>query len=394
MTYRKFKADYLFTGVEMAPAGSVLVSSEDGTIQDIVPATEAGDEIERLEGILSPGFVNCHCHLELSHMRGNLPEMTGLVDFLLAVITRRGQSATPETIASAIAAAEQEMLDRGIVAVGDICNTAATIHQKTQGRLFYHNFIETMGFVGATAKDRFAQSLQVFNAFAEAYPYPGETNSLVPHAPYSVSPELFRLVANFPGNRLLTIHNQESEDENRFFLDGQGEFLRLYKALGVDTSFFTGTGKHSLPSYMPYFYRNQTLILVHNVVTTREDLPEAGGHPKLHVCVCPNANLYITGKLPDIEMLAASGHSIVLGTDSLASNHQLDILEEAKTLQMHFPALSTETILRWATSGGAKALELDTVIGTFEKGKTPGLVQITGVDDGRLGALARAQRIL
>jgi aminodeoxyfutalosine deaminase len=421
MTYRKFKADYLFTGHGLADSDSVLITSGDGTVQSIIPAAEAGEGVEVHRGLLSPGFVNCHCHLELSHMKGIIPEGTGLVDFLSTVIRQRGQAGPigaddhREIVRAAIAAGEQEMLDNGIVAVGDICNTTGTIPQKAGGRLYYHNFIETMGFVEQAAADRFAYSLGVFNAFAEANTLPGESSSIVPHAPYSVSPALFRLIAGFPGNRLLTIHNQESAAENEFYLSGKGDFLRLYQLLGLDVSFFHGTGKRSLESFLPYFHRNQSVILVHNVATGEEDLanlpesgPGAGGPsmegtgmeapgmvgPDLFFCLCPNANLYISGQLPDAGLLQRHGCRIVVGTDSLASNHQLSILEELKTLQRAFPQLSTPTLLQWATENGARALQLDTILGSFSPGRQPGVVLIENFEGGRLGPATRASRLL
>ena len=292
------------------------------------------------------------------------------------------------------------MLDNGIVAVGDICNTADTVVQKALGRLYYHNFIETMGFIEQGAQTRFAHSLGVFNAFAEAYQLPIESNSIVPHAPYSVSAALFRLIAGFPGNHLLTIHNQESEAENEWLLSGKGDFLRLYPLLGLDVSFYQGTGKRSLESFLPYFYRNQSLILVHNVATGAEDVRTAGGDgraqggPDLYFCLCPNANLYISGQLPDVELLHRQGCRIVIGTDSLASNHQLSILEELKTLQRAFPGLSTSTLLQWATAGGAEALQVEGVVGAFLPGKEPGVVLIEGGEGDRLTAGASVRRLL
>ncbi len=419
---RKFKADYLFTGKEMAEEGSVLVTNDQGAVETILPADGAGEDIESFTGLLTPGFVNCHCHLELSHMKGVLPERTGLVDFLLSVIRGRGATSagsspespgsSPVGILNAITAAEESMLHNGIVAVGDICNTSLTLPQKAEGRLFYHNFIETMGFIEHSAPDRYAASVDLFKDFAEAYALPIEANSLVPHAPYSVSSRLFQLIANFPGNHLLTIHNQESAAENLFSQTGQGDFLRLYQGLGLDTSFFKGAGKRSMAAYLPHFHRNQTLLLVHNVDTSEEDLQWWGGWrntqnghgpdtamvskgtPDIYFCLCPNANLYISGQLPDVRLLQRYGCDIVLGTDSLASNHQLDILEEMKTLQSYFPDLPTATLLQWATSGGAKALQLDTVLGTFEPGKQPGVVLIENIEEGRFSRQSRPQRLI
>jgi cytosine/adenosine deaminase-related metal-dependent hydrolase len=304
-------------------------------------------------------------------------------------------SGSPEHIRRAIAEAEEAMLHNGIIAVGDICNTADTLPQKSQGHLYYHNFIETMGFVPQTAADRFARSYAVFEKFAGAYPLPIEANSIVPHAPYSVSSRLFDLIVNFPGNHILTIHNQESEAENEFYLTGKGDFLRLYQTMGLDVSFFAGTGKRSLESYLPHFYPNQSLILVHNVATREEDLLFAmKGPADLFFCLCPNANLYISGQLPDVDLLIEHDCPVVIGTDSLASNHQLSILEEIKTLQNAFPHLLTETLLQWATYNGAAALQLDSLLGSFTPGKQPGVVLIENMQGGRLGDTASVRRLL
>src|SRR5687767_9862343 len=246
MSYLKFRSDHLFTGHNWLDNSYVLITTREGEVVDIAPVSEAGENIAFFPGILSPGFVNCHCHLELSHMKGVIPEGTGMVDFLIKVIRER--SFEPVIIKEAIAEAEMAMLGNGIVAVGDICNTTATIEQKKLGHLQYHNFIETIGFSDATAAQRFEAAHAIYDQFARLYRVPGESNSIVPHAPYSVSPKLFQLIARFPGNQLLTIHNQESEAENEFLQKGTGDFLRLYETLGMDISFYKASGKRSLES--------------------------------------------------------------------------------------------------------------------------------------------------
>jgi cytosine/adenosine deaminase-related metal-dependent hydrolase len=375
MAYLKFKADRLFDGYHFSDDNAVLITDEEGVIEDIVPIDQAGDYVQQLSGILSPGFINCHCHLELSHMKGLIPEGTGLVKFVLNVVQQR--HFPDEEILQAIEKAEDEMLANGIVAVGDICNNALTVSQKTKGRLYYHNFIEASGFNPTIAQQRFQRSVDFFAAYAKNYSIPVESNSIVPHAPYSVADELWNLIINFPGNHLLTIHNQETAAENEWFLNKQGEFLELYAAMNIDASFFKPSGKSSLQSYLHRFLNNQSVILVHNVHTYEDDFLFAKkNNLQLHWCLCPNANKYISGQLPDINLLMKHDCAIVLGTDSLASNHQLSILEEIKTIQQHFPTIEMETLLKWATSNGAKALELDSLLGSFEKGKKPGVILI------------------
>ncbi|MBK8494092.1 MAG: hypothetical protein IPL50_03090 [Chitinophagaceae bacterium] len=142
--YRKFSADHIFNGYGFRQQ-EVLITDAAGVIVDLVCEQEAGDNIEKLNGILCPGFINVHCHLELSHMKGLVPKHTGLVDFVLAVVNERHFEEAE--ILSAIEIAENEMLQNGIVAVGDICNNTLTIPQKRKGRLRYHNFIEAAGFI-------------------------------------------------------------------------------------------------------------------------------------------------------------------------------------------------------------------------------------------------------
>ena len=132
MSFKKFKADKLFDGHRFHGDDKVLIADEDGTIKDIVSITDAGDDVQKLNGILSPGLINCHCHLELSHMKGLIPKHTGLVNFVMDIMGRRNE--TEKNILDAISRAEDEMLNNGIVAVGDICNKNYTIRQKKKSR--------------------------------------------------------------------------------------------------------------------------------------------------------------------------------------------------------------------------------------------------------------------
>jgi len=354
----------------------VLITREDGTIEDIVEAEEAGPDTEELDGILSPGFINCHCHLELSHMKGKIPERTGLPEFVYRVITERHFD--KEIMLEAIKQAETEMLENGIVAVGDICNNPITLLQKIRRRMYYHNFIEVSGFVPAVVEERFKRSADLFNAFAELYAMPSATNSIVPHAPYSVAPQLLEKITAFPGNRILTMHNQEDEDENALYRSKTGGFLELYRKMNIDHTAFDAPGTTSLQACVPYFFPGQKLILVHNVATSAKDLQFLQNQrtPQVFFCLCPNANQYISGSLPPVDLLLQYDAKIVLGTDSLASNRQLSILSEMNTLRRYFPRLTDEQLLQWATANGAEALEIDTMFGSFSKGKKPGAVLI------------------
>jgi len=389
MANRKFNADQLFTGYAMLGPESVLITDEKGVVQDIVALTEAGEGIERFNGIICPGFINCHCHLELSHMHGAVPRNTGMTKFLLSVMKDR--NAEVENILAAMTLAETYMVEKGIVAVGDICNTIHSIKIKNSSNLYYHNFIEATGFNDESGEERFKASLEMYSTFREHLEK--QHVSIVPHSPYSVSDTLFRLINEHEKGSLLSIHNQESIAETEFFTTGKGELLELYKALGIDIKHFVPSKQSSLIRSIIKVTGDHTVILVHNVNTTADDLDairRGRNLPQLFWCLCPNANMYINGHLPDVILLKNFNCKLVVGTDSLASNSQLNILEELKTLQEKFDMISSAELLRWATINGAEALRIDNKFGSFETGKQPGIVNIDGGVYGSLeGAVAK-----
>jgi cytosine/adenosine deaminase-related metal-dependent hydrolase len=379
-TYRKIQPTRLFDGYRIHQPGTVLVTGTGGTIEAILSADEAGDDIETAEGLLCPGFINAHCHLELSHLKGLVPPGTGLVDFLVQVVTKR--DTVSADIQQAIRDAEAYMEAAGIVAVGDICNTADTLAVKEQSSIAWTNFVEVLSFRDETARERVRHYTAVrdrFRTLPEA-PYRGmpiARSSLVPHAPYSISPLSYQLINEATAGEVISMHNQETPAEDDLFLHGGGDFLRLYQLFGSSASPNPVTGRSSLQSILPRFTHGQTLLLIHNTCTSASDLRFALDYEKsngieLYFCLCPNANLYIENRVPPAEMLLQAGAKVVLGTDSLSSNYQLSIAEEIKTIRNHIPSLPLDTLLGWATLQGAKALRRDDVLGSFDKGKRPG----------------------
>lgn len=377
MSFLKFQADNIFTGTEMLGPKSVLVTDEKGIIHDIIDEEEAGEGIQKFSGIISPGFINCHCHLELSHLKGLIPEHTGMVDFILNIMQKRASS--EELIQDAIEKAEGEMINNGIVAVGDICNTKNTINQKKEGNLYYHNFVEISGFVPQSAQQRFDAGLEVYTEFAKCFP---NNSTLVPHAPYSVSKNLFELINNFSQSQISTIHNQESKEENDFFEFGNGDFKRLYKELGIDISFHKPSHKSSLGTVINYLLKPSKTILVHNTYTSFSDVAmfgELNSDTQFYLCLCVLSNRYITNSLPTDVVSKHLVKNIVLGTDSLASNKTLNILAEIQELLRSSKCFSLSDLLQMATFNGALALGIDSKYGDFNKGKQPGIILLKDV---------------
>ena len=383
--FRKFTADQIFTGLEMLPGQHVLICNRDGEIADLVSMADAGDDIESFQGTLSPGFVNAHCHIELSHLKGKIPERQGLVNFVQQVMALR--EADAETKLASMIQAEQELFTGGTVAIGDICNTTDSIALKMNSPLQWHNFIEVSGFVEAGAEKRFNAAGEIRQQFIQQLSTMPAT--LSPHAPYSVSEKLFSLLNEHTAGQLISIHNQESPAENDLYEKKSGDFLRLYENMGIDITAFSATGQTSLKSWLPNINKNQTILSVHNTHTSIADVEfietVTGKEVKDYFfCICINANLYIENSLPPLEMLMNKGCKMVIGTDSYASNWQLNVMEELKAIRKHFPAIPWEQLLRWATINGAMALGLGDRLGSFDRGKKPGILLLSDDKASRL----------
>jgi cytosine/adenosine deaminase-related metal-dependent hydrolase len=387
--YQKFQANQIFNGqVLLDGATHVLITQENGTIEGIVPVEEAGNGIQKLDGILSPGFVNAHCHLELSHMKGMIPPHTGLQEFVKQIVALR--QVDPEAIQEAIVTAENEMISNGIVAVGDISNTLDTLDQKAKHHLAYYSFVELYDLDPTRAHDKIIAGIEIQKQFQENC----IRASLVPHAPYSVSPRLWTLLSEHFESHTISMHNQETADENDFFKTKTGIFLGMYERTKVSLDFFEPTGKSSVQSVLPIFKNATTSILVHNSFTNAEDIQAVKNQmPNTFWCLCPNANQYIEQTMPPVELLRSENANIVIGTDSYASNWSLSVLDELKIIQKHNPTIPISEMLQWATLNGARALQMDRHLGSFEKGKKPGVVLIEGIEMGNINK-AISKRII
>jgi cytosine/adenosine deaminase-related metal-dependent hydrolase len=206
--------------------------------------------------------------------------------------------------------------------------------------------------------------------------------SLVPHAPYSISPKTFRLINERTKNQIISIHNQEHPAEDELYKTGGGEYLRFFKIFGLDKSPFPVTGKSSIHSVLPYFNNGQKVFLIHNTYMPEEDIVWANEYAaanglSLVYCFCINANLYIENKVPPVDLFIKHNCQIALGTDSYSSNWQLSIAKEVESLHLNFPRIPLQTVLQWATVNGAKALQWDSELGSFENKKRPGVALLS-----------------
>jgi cytosine/adenosine deaminase-related metal-dependent hydrolase len=380
MKYRKFKGDKMFNGFGFIDNEQVLITDEHGTVIELTTTQDAGEQIEQFDGTICPGFINAHCHLELSHLKDVIPPHTGLIPFLLDVVGKRDFPMA--TILDRIEKAEKEMFQDGIVAVGDIGNTANTLETKRSSKIRWNNFVEVLSFSDEMSPKRMQEYNGVLKAFNDAeleLEKDHFKSALVPHAPYTISNLTFKEINRLTPGAVISMHNQEHPAEDVLYKTGEGDFLSFLKIFGFDASPFPITGKSALRSCLPHFNNKQRVLLVHNTFIPDEDIAFAIDYAKehlagVHFCLCPNANLYIENKMPPIQKLMEQGADLVLGTDSYSSNWQLSIASEIKTINDRLPEIPLETILRWATINGAKALGREDELGSFEKGKKPGVV--------------------
>jgi len=375
----------------------VVELNENGQIVSLTgPVEKLRDQsgLEFYDGILVPGFVNAHTHLELSWLYQSVPMHSGLSGFLKA-LTQVPPSEDALAL-PAVTRALDTMQREGTVAAGDIMNTALSLPAKQKTGIRIHSFIELLDLPASRHKV-WEEGTALFRK-TTADSSQKCSASMVPHAPYTVSATLVKKIASFscshPGP--LSIHNQETLSENDLFRSGTGTLAETLRELKVQPDPDFRGAPSPLQAMLPLLPDQNNLLLVHNTFTTETDTDFALlHHHRLFWVLCPNANLYIENQLPPVSLLRKKKCTIALGTDSLASNSRLSILDEMKALSVFFPEIPLDEMLHWACLNGAKALEMDKELGSIEPGKRPGLVLIEHADHQqiRLTAASTARRI-
>ena len=365
---RFLSADYLFTLTTNPIKNGVLQIDNSGKIIAVFNTRleDFSDKIEVYHGILCPGFINSHCHLELSHLKGMANNVKGFSEFISLV--RERDNFSQSEILGAIKNAEEEMLKNGIVAAGDICNTIDTLHQKKKKSLLYYNFIETFEVNNNRANQAIERSLNIRDMFRAN----NMQATITPHALYSVPPYLMSKILQISdeNDTLFSIHNQETSQENELFSNKRGDFYNWLNNIGASPEIWNN--RDSSINILKELGTKRKMLLIHNTYTNKLDISNN------YYCTCPKANLFIEGKLPDYSIFNID--RLCVGTDSLASNDSLSIINELSVIQKNSD-FSLQTLLKIACKNGAKALGFKN-LGTFEVGKTPGVNLISNLELG------------
>ena len=390
---KKITADYIFSGKGNLQENTVLITDDVGRIVKLDKLENHEPQtLEKYSGLLCPGFINTHCHLELSHMVGKVDSGTSLIPFLQSVVQFRDFPA--EIIQDAIAKQDEAMFENGIMAVGDISNKTDTFKVKAESPIRYYTFVEMFNLMQeAWTETEFEKYKTVYDQL--------EANEkddfrAVPHAPYSVTKRLFEKInALNPAGGTISIHNQETPAENRFFENKTGDFIDFYKGFDLPLSDFKPSGKRSIHYALEHMDPKQKTLLVHNTTCIPEDIKAAHQWSEnIYWATCPNANLYIENRLPNYKYFLEAKARMTIGTDSLTSNWKLSILDELKTIQRFQSYVPLESLLQWATSNGAEALGFDDTLGSFEPGKQPGVLNILIDANQKFTSDSRVNRII
>ncbi|MEA1877091.1 MAG: amidohydrolase family protein [Bacteroidota bacterium] len=393
---RKISAHYIINPGKRPIRNGVLEIADDGTILNLRSGNRIHEEdnLEFYSGVIIPGLVNVHCHLELSHLKNQINQNTGISRFIEQVAEKRSTQ-TPDNILM------QNLLFKmhqtGTQALGDIANTNNSLKAKLESPVEVHTFVEIFGLDPDKSELIWTKGNELLQEFQQA----GLSASMTPHAPYSVSLPLWKQFAKQAVNPdyTLSLHNQESKDEHEFIRSHSGALAKRFINMGIAPEHFPGPAKSS-----PYWYHNllpdfNKLLLIHNTFTTKEDIellinqyPEK----EIYFGLCPVSNMFIENKLPHKLVENRKGLRLCIGTDSMASNNQLSVWEEIKTLARFFPDISLEELIVMATLNGARALGLEKKIGSFEQGKKPGVILLEGINLEKLRVenKSRSRRII
>lgn len=374
---RKISAQFIFTNTGPPLKRGVISVDENGIIAEVTDNLgnlEEKEAVEYYNGVIVPGFVNCHSHLELSHLKGQVPERQGLPGFIKAV--REIRNGEPDKIYRAMQKTDSEMYDEGIVLCADICNTSDSFLIKKKSRIHYINLIEVFGIDPGKAEKRIEETMNVAES-ARRFNLPF---SFVPHSAYSVSVPLLRKLKDISsGNTVTSVHFMESPQEKIFLSEHSGLFYSYYNESGLLQGDLIVPADHT-SFVLNELTRSGNLILVHNTFTDKETIRAVKARNDLYWCLCPESNLFIEGTLPPLKTMLCEECEIVIGTDSLASGRTPGIIKELFILQQYFPSVQFSQLVRWATFNGARALGMDKLYGKIEPGKKPGLLLIDEMD--------------
>lgn len=391
---QRINAKYVYTLTGSEPIRNGFVEyDEDGTVlrTGVCPEGVAVEDVA-----VVPGFVNAHCHLELSHLHGKFRKGTGMAGFIDQINALRDWAS--DDVKTALVRKWMDKLWKdGVSAVADISNDASSFPVKQTSPVYTRTFLEVFGTEPQDC-DAVMASVRELKKTADEY---GIDAAPTPHSCYTMSPELLS-TSSAAGleSGFLSYHSQESQEEEDLLISGTGAMAENRKRAGMSTPLVTGESSlkyfiDRLAAAKPAPYREHVL-LVHNVTLVQADIDAARSvMENVYWAICPLSNMFIHNALPPVRLMRDNGLDICLGTDSLSSNDDLDMMAELACLHKNFPEVPMAELFTWACLNGARFLGKEDELGSILPGKRPGLVVIRGLDEnGNITDASRSERLI
>ena len=382
MGKRRIAASYVYTLESDQPLrnGYVEFDESDGTILE-VGVCENPESEEFYQGALVPGFVNAHCHVELSHLHKKFRKGTGMAGFIDQINELRdwaGREKKAELV--------QEWMDKmwadGVSAMADISNDDSSFDVKASHSMYTRTFLEVFGSEPHMCEGVMAD----VTALHQVASAKGIDAAPTPHSCYTMSSQLLSAsaAAGLEGG-YLSYHSQESQEEEDLLMNGSGAMYENRVRNNMSTPPVTGESSlkyfiDRLADAKPAPYQEH-ILLVHNVCLKQDDIDAAKKVMKnIYWAVCPLSNIFIHNALPPIPLMRENGLDIAVGTDSLSSNDDLSMIGEIACLHRNFPEVPMNEIFTWASLNGARFLSKEESLGSLAVGKRPGIVLVTDMD--------------
>ena len=395
MDIRRIAASFVYTldADEPIKNGYVEYDAADGRI---VAVGECGPDDEVLSGAIVPGFVNSHCHIELSHLHGKFRKGTGMAGFIDQINALRDWAG-----ADVKARLTQEWMDKmwkdGVSAMSDISNDDSSFKVKSSHKLYTRTFLEVFGSEPEMCEGVMAD-VTALKSVADAE---GIDAAPTPHSCYTMSPQLLSASSSAGlESGYLSYHSQESQEEEDLLISGSGAMYENRKRSGMSTPPVTGESSlkyfiDRLAAAKPAPY-DEHILLVHNVCLKQDDIDAAKKvMNNVYWAICPLSNIFIHNALPPVPLMRRNGLAITVGTDSLSSNDDLDMVKELVCIRQNFSEIPMNEILVWACLNGARFLSKEKALGSLTPGKTPGIVFVSNVDEnGSFTSESKSERVI
>ena len=397
MGKKRIVASYVYTLESDAPLrnGYVEYEDADGTILEI-GICENPESEDMYQGALVPGFVNAHCHVELSHLHKKFRKGTGMAVFIDQINELRDWAGR-EKKAELVKEWMDKMWADGVSAMADISNDDSSFDVKASHSMYTRTFLEVFG-----SEPHMCEGvMDDVRALHQVASSKGIDAAPTPHSCYTMSPQLLSAsaAAGLEGG-YLSYHSQESQEEEDLLMNGSGAMYENRVRNNMSTP--PVTGESSLKYFIdrladaksaPYM---EHILLVHNVCLKQDDIDAARKVMKnVYWAVCPLSNIFIHDALPPIPLMRKNGLAIAIGTDSLSSNDDLNMIGEIACLHRNFPEVPMNEIFTWASLNGARFLSKEDVLGSLSVGKRPGIVLVSDLDaDGCVTDSSTTRRII